>query len=113
MTAGTITTERLEARIAGMTKFRGQWETDCGTPGPPGVGTGRAAFDVPRLHAHRFHAGDELVVELETDGRRARWDCEVFGVQLPLVPSEPASVRVRALRPAPAHPRRPGRKNAP
>lgn len=79
--------------------YRGRYEDDCGTPGPPPGGNGRAAVDVPRLDAPLYLAGEQLVVALprmDGPGREA-WTCEIRGVQLPLMPADPASVRVRLV----------------
>lgn len=78
---------------------RGHYEDDCGVPGPPPGGNGRAAFAVPRLDAPHYLPGERVVVALPRDDGRGReaWTCEVFGVQLPLVPTDPASVRVRLV----------------
>mgnify|MGYP003443977114 CR=1 FL=1 len=79
--------------------YRGRYEDDCGTPGPPPGGNGRAAVDVPRLDAPLYLAGEKLVVRLpRVDGSgREAWTCEIRGVQLPLMPADPASVRVRLV----------------
>lgn len=79
--------------------YRGRYEDDCGTPGPPPSGNGRAAVDVPRLDAPHYLAGEKLVVALpRVDGPgREAWTCEIRGVQLPLMPADPASVRVRLV----------------
>jgi hypothetical protein len=79
--------------------YPGRYEDDCGTPGPPPGGNGRAAVDVPRLDAPLFLPGEKLVVALpRVDGPgREAWMCEIRGVQLPLMPADPASVRVRLV----------------
>jgi hypothetical protein len=98
MTAGQKLARKLEERLRGTTRHVGTWEDDAGTPGPAPTGNGRASFPVPRLHAPKHRAGDPVVVELpDAAGKLHRWACEIFGVQLPLVPAHPAVVRVRAL----------------
>jgi hypothetical protein len=99
MTAGSKLARKLEERLKGTTRYVGAWEDDAGTPGPAPAGNGRASFAVPRLHAPKHRAGDPVVVELPgpPDGELRRWACEIFGVQLPLLPSDPATVRVHAL----------------
>jgi hypothetical protein len=99
MTAGQKLARKLEERLRGTTRYVGTWEDDAGTPGPAPTGNGRASFPIPRLHAPKHRAGDPVVVELPgpPDGELRRWVCEIFGVQLPLVPAMPAMVRVRAL----------------
>jgi hypothetical protein len=99
VTAGQKLARKLEERLRGTTRYVGTWEVDAGTPGPAPAGNGRASFAVPRLHAPKHRAGDPVVVELPgpPDGELRRWACEVFGVQLPLLPSDPAMVRVLAL----------------
>jgi hypothetical protein len=76
---------------------RASYEADVGVPGPPPVGTGRASFPIPRLSAPRYLVGERVTVQLPGTAGDERWTAEIFGVQLPLVPSDPASVRVRVV----------------
>jgi hypothetical protein len=73
---------------------RASYENDVGIPGPPPAGTGRASFPVPRLSAPRYLVGERVTVTLPGTAGDDVWVAEIFGVQLPLMPSNPASVRV-------------------
>ena len=99
--AGLLATAAREQRASRpkLHTHRGRYEDDCGVPGPPPNGNGRAAFDIPRLDAPRYLAGERVVLSLpRADGRGVEaWTCEVRGVQLPLQPTDPASVRVRLV----------------
>lgn len=76
---------------------RASFETDVGVPGPPPVGTGRASFPVPRLSAPRYRSGERVTVQLPGTAGDETWAADIFGVQLPILPCDPASVRVRLV----------------